>query len=86
MAFCINGEFRSSKWTSRASKVAIFSIGLWKIKLDIENKYGQKQQTKVEVDFQKILIPFILLFSGWDYEVPGKDFNSIGSSRVYFEV
>ena len=28
----------------------------------------------------------ILLFSGWDYEVPGKDFNSIGSSRVYFEV
>ena len=28
----------------------------------------------------------ILLFSGWDYEVLGKDFNSIGSSRVYFEV
>ena len=28
----------------------------------------------------------ILLFSGWDYEVPGKDFISIGSSRVYFEV
>ena len=32
-----------------------------------------------------IFLKSILLFSGWDYEVPGKDFNSIGSSRVYLK-
>ena len=26
----------------------------------MKNKYGQKQQTKVEVDFQKIVIPFAI--------------------------
>ena len=29
-----------------------------------------------------IFLKSILLFSGWDYEVPGKDFNSIGNSRI----
>ena len=42
--FMQNGDFRSSKWTFRASKVYI----------------GQKLQTKVEVDFKKILIPFAI--------------------------